>query len=51
MIKVRLSGTMEEIEQAVFAIEEAFNVISKSSLYPNRDSTVCYRQYLECELK
>ena len=45
-MKIRLTGTMEELEQAVEKLKTAFDVVSVSAPYKNRNSME-YRVYVE----
>lgn len=48
-MKIRLTGTLEELEQAVEKLKTAFEVVSASKPYANRNSTE-YRVYVEIKL-
>ncbi len=55
-MKIRLMGTKEEINKVLQDLvkqqeKEAFNSISVSSLYENRNSVNVYRCYIDVELK
>lgn len=50
-MKIRLMGTVEEIDLALIKLQQTFNVIYKSGLYANRGSDVIYRMYIEVKLK
>ena len=51
MIKVRITGTKKDIEDAVVLLRtlEATSITSESKLYENRGRSDRYRVYLECE--
>ena len=51
MVKVRITGTKKDIEDAVVFLRtlEATSITSESELYKNRGRSDCYRVYLECE--
>ena len=51
MIKIRLHGTLEEIELAISLIHSQFNILSESAPYADRGKSVYYRCYLDCEVK
>ena len=51
MVKIRLNGTLEEIEKAKRSIENTFEVLSVSKPYKDRGNTELWRVYLECEVK
>ena len=51
MIKIRLHGTMEEIELAISAIHIQFDVMSESELYADRGKNQYYRCYMDCKTK
>lgn len=51
MVRIRLSGTLEEIEKAKKSIENALEVLSVSKPYRDRGKTELWRVYLECEVK
>ena len=51
MIKIRLHGTLEEIEVATSFIRSQFDVLSESTPYADRGKSVYYRTYLDCEVK
>lgn len=51
MIKIRLHGLPEEIEEAKKIIEKAFNVNCASSSYSDRGSSKYKRIYLDCEIR
>jgi len=51
MLKIRLNGTLEEIENAKGNIENVFDVLSVSRQYKNRGKSEQWRVYLECEVK
>lgn len=51
MIKIRLHGLPEEIEQAKTALLETFNVLTASEPYADKGNSQYYRCYLDCELK
>ena len=50
MIKIRLHGTLEEIEETTEIIGEQFRVINESEPYADRGKSEYYRCYLDCEL-
>lgn len=45
-MKIRLTGNLKELEQAVEKLKTAFEVVSVSKPYANRNSTEC-RVYVE----
>ena len=49
MMKIRLTGTLEELEQAVEKMKTAFEVVGISKPYANRNSAE-YRIYVEVKL-
>lgn len=51
MIKIRLHGLPEEIEQAKTALSETFNVLTASEPYADRGNSKYMRCYMDCELK
>lgn len=51
MVKIRLHGTLEEIEIATSFIRSQFDVLSESEPYADRGKSVYYRTYLDCEVK
>lgn len=50
MIKIRLYGTLEEIEETTRIIREQFDVLSESKPYADRGESECYRCYMDCEV-
>ena len=51
MVKIRLHGTLEELEVAKQTVESVFHVLSESSPYKDRGKTEYYRIYLDCEVR
>ena len=51
MIKIRLHGTLEEINEAKKKIEDTFVVLAESKPYKDRGKNEYYRIYLDCEMK
>ena len=51
MIKIRLEGTLDDIQTAAVQIKENFKVLSQSNPYKDRGTDGYYRVYLDCELK
>lgn len=51
MVKIRLHGTLEEINEAKQHMESVFKVLSESATYKDRGKTEYYRIYLDCEIK
>ena len=52
MIKMRLEGTLEEIERAIRELKahQSFTILSRSQLYKDRGDSVYYRVYLDVNL-
>ncbi|MDO4672397.1 MAG: hypothetical protein Q4A76_05755, partial [Porphyromonadaceae bacterium] len=50
MIKIRLHGTLEEIEETTRIIREQFDVLSESKPYADRGKREYYRCYMDCEV-
>lgn len=50
MIKIRLHGTLEEIEKTTKVIREQFHVLSESEPYADRGKSEYYRCYMDCEI-
>ena len=51
MIKIRLQGTLEDLERSKAVIRSQFNVLSESEPYQDRGMSKLYRIYVECEVK
>ena len=51
MVKIRLNGTMEELENAKQSLESVFRVISESKPYKDRGKNELWRIYLDCEVE
>ncbi len=51
MIKIRLSGTRDELAEALPVLRDAYNVLSESRLYKDRGQSQYYRLYAEVEIK
>lgn len=51
MVKIRLHGTLDELEQATEIVREQFKVLSESEPYKDRGKTEYYRVYMDCEVK
>ena len=49
MVKIRLHGTLEEVEYAMSFIRSQFNVLSESAPYKDRGNSQYYRTYMDCE--
>lgn len=49
MIKIRLHGEPSEIETAINAIEQNFEILSKSGMYADRGASKYSRVYLDCK--
>ena len=50
MIKIRLHGTLEEIEETTKIIRDQFDVLSESEPYADRGKSKYYRCYMDCEV-
>lgn len=50
MLKIRITGLSDEVEQATEMLNENFKILSKSDEYKNRNSEYV-RVYIECESK
>lgn len=50
MVKIRLHGTLEEIECATEVIQEQFHILSLSAPYKDRGNSQYYRVYADCEI-
>ena len=48
MIKIRLEGEKEEIEQAASLLSVTFKILNESQPYPNRGNSLYYRVYVDC---
>lgn len=48
MIKIRLEGTLSEIDAAAEQLRQIFHVVSVSRPYQNRNSELC-RVYIDAE--
>ena len=49
MIKIRLFGTPEDIENASEIIRKTFDVLEESNYYPNNNKkSRCGRKYFDC---
>ncbi len=46
-MKIRLHGTLEEVERATEKIRSVFHVVSVSNPYPDRGKSQLYRVYVE----
>lgn len=51
MTKIRVGGTLEEIEKALEIIRDQFEILNESKPYSDRGKSKYYRVYLECEQK
>lgn len=51
MVKIRLHGTLEEIEETALILREQFDVLSESEPYADRGKSEYFRLYLDCEIK
>ena len=51
MIKIRLHGLAEDVEQAKEIIKETFNVRCESGLYKDRGQSSYVRCYMDCDVK
>ena len=51
MIKIRLNGTLEEIQAATKIIHDQFEVLNASEPYKDRGESKYYRAYFDCEVK
>ena len=49
MIKVRLEGTPEEIEDFLAGFRPGYKILSESASYPNRGKSAYVRVYLDVE--
>lgn len=49
-MKIRLHGTLNEIEQATEKLKETFKVVAISSPYKDRGQSELYRVYVEVRL-
>lgn len=50
MIKIRLWGLPEEVEQARFALEESFKINYATAIFKDRGESEYVRQYVEAEV-
>ena len=51
MIKIRLSGTRDELAEALPVLRDAYNVLSESKIYKDREPSQYYRLYVDVEIK
>lgn len=51
MIKIRLWGKLEELEQSKQELEKSFEVLFVSQPYKDRGQSEYYRVYVEVELR
>lgn len=51
MIKIRLWGKLEELEQSKEELQKSFKVLFVSQPYKDRGKSEYYRVYVEVELK
>ena len=51
MIKIRLHGTLEEVNEAKQKIESVFTVLAESKPYKDRGKNEYYRIYFDCEAR
>ena len=48
-MKIRLEGTIKEIEESIKDLESIYNITYKSKEYRNRGSSEIYRVYITVE--
>lgn len=51
MVKIRLHGTLEELQSAQKVIRSQFTVLSETAPYKDRGNTEYHRIYMDCEVK
>ena len=51
MLKIRIEGLPEEIEEAEKLMPLIFRVLNESKAYPNTGRSVYYRKYVDVELR
>lgn len=51
MVKIRLHGTLDEIEKAVAVLQESFEILQESTPYKDKGKSQYYRCYLDCKRK
>ena len=51
MTKLRLHGTLEELQSIIEILSEQFNLLSVSDPYKDRGQSQYYRLYIDCEMK
>lgn len=49
MLKIRLEGTEEEIEDFLAGFRPGYKILSESASYPNRGKSAYVRVYLDVE--
>lgn len=51
MIKIRLSGTREDLAEALPVLHDAYDVLYESKIYKDRGQSQYHRLYVEVEIK
>lgn len=49
-MKIRLHGTLSELQESVERLKEVFEVVSVSKTYKDRGESALYRVYVEVRL-